>query len=142
MKKQKEQAMTTTIDVDVTPVDKSGSIVICDLDRKPGGNGGTYVTDGVFFLKGEDGPYVINFNLKNGGSMGQYTWDADPFWAQRSKCPKSSGMPPQFTSCSVAANTLTVNASGVNGRSAVHFRLNMRDPDGNPAFCDPVIINN
>jgi hypothetical protein len=133
--------MTTTIDVDVTPVEKSGSIVICDIDRKPGGGGGNCVTDGVLFLPQEQAPFAINFNLKN-GPLGQYSWDSDPCWAQRSRCPNSSGMPPQFPSCSTNGGTLTVNANGVNGKSAVHFRFNMKDPNGNSVFCDPVIINN
>lgn len=137
--KPKEGAMTTTIDLDVTPTDQSGEIVICDLDPTPGGSGGGNVVDGVVFLS-NPGTYQINFRLRN-GTMGNYSWDADPFWARRAKCPKASGMPPQFPRCSANGNMLTVDANGVPGRSAVHFRLNMLDPGGNPVFCDPIIIN-
>ena len=132
--------MTTTIDVDVTPVDQCHQIVICDFDTTPGGNGGANVSDGVVFLK-DGNSYQINFHLKN-GPMGQFAWDADPFWARRQKCPTVSGMPPQFPRCTVAGRTMTVAANGVPGRSAVHFRLNMTDPAGNQVYCDPVIINN
>lgn len=132
------------VDVDVTPVLQCGQMVICDLEPTPGGNGGIYITDGVLFLVAGN-TYLINFQLKN-GPLGQFSWDvqAVPFWAKKSKCPTQSGMPPgQFPSApSVVGAILTVGANGVRGRSAVHFRLNMRDPANNAVFCDPIIINN
>lgn len=132
--------MIDTIDVDVTPVNQCAQMVICDIDPTPGGGGGSYVKDGVLFLVGGKS-YTIKFHLKN-GPLGQFGWDADPFWARRAKCPDQSGMPGQFSSCNAANDTLTVDAKGVSGKSAVHFRLNMTDPNGNPVFCDPIIINN
>lgn len=128
--------VTDRIDVDVTPVDQCAEMVICELDPSPGGAGGSYVTDGVLFLV-DNKSYEIKFHLKNG-----YSWDDDPFWARRAKCPDRTGMPGQFTSCTANNGTLTVEARGIPGKSAVHFRLNMLDPDGNPVFCDPIIINN
>jgi hypothetical protein len=139
----KPTVATVTVDVDVTPVDQSGQIVICDIDPTSGGKGGAHVDDGVIFLAA-DQDYQIDFHLKNGGNLGQYTWDSDPFWAKKSKCPDRSGMPNgQFPNPpTVNGNVLSVGAKGVPGRSAVHFRLNLTDAQGNSAFCDPIIINN
>jgi hypothetical protein len=129
------------IDVDVTPVNQCAQMVICDIDPTPGGGGGGHVTDGVIFLAdGKD--YTLVFHLKN-GELGQFSWDVDPFWARKSKCPTHPGTPGQFPDQPQAnGNDLTVTAKGVQGKSAVHFRLNMLDSGGNPVFCDPIIINN
>jgi len=131
-----------TIDVDVTPVDQCAQMVVCDLDATPGGRGGSYVIDGVIFLA-NGSQYVLNFHLKN-GPLGQFSWDTDPFWARKSKCPTQKGMPNgQFPSApTTSGSTLTVGAGGVPGKSAIHYRLNMLDAGGNPAFCDPIVINN
>ena len=136
-------AATVTVDIDVTPVNQSGQIVICDLDPTPGGQGGSHVDDGVIFLANSE-DYQIDFHLKGGGSLGQYAWASDPFWATKSKCPDQPGMPNgQFPDRpTINGNVLSICAKGVSGRSAVHFRLNLTDAQGNSAFCDPIIINN
>ena len=133
--KGSEGAMATTINLDVTPTYQSGDIVLCDI----GGTNGPDFNDGVVFI-GSGGSYVMNFTLRN-GPMGQYSWDSDPFCARRAKCPTASGMPPQFSNVSVSGNTLTVNAGASPGKSAIHFRLNLKDPRGNSVFCDPIMIN-
>jgi hypothetical protein len=46
-----------------------------------------------------------------------------------------------ISSVTVNGSKLTVTASGVRGRSAIHFRLNMTDPDGKQVYCDPIMIN-
>ena len=141
-KHSKAELVTVIIDADVTPVNECGEVVICDIEPTAGSGGG-YVKDGVIFLvDGQD--YQLNLHLANSPTLGQFSWDADPFWAKKAKCPDKSGMPNgQFPSQpTVAGTTLTVGAKGVPGKSAVHFRLNMLDVAGNPVFCDPIIINN
>ena len=132
--KGREGTVTTTIDVDVTPGPTGGDIVLCEID----GTEGPYYTGGVIFLKESD-DYVINFNLKP-GQGGRYTWAADPFWARKGKCPTGPGLG-QFSSAIPSGDTLTVKGPGQKGRSAVHFRLNLKDPSGNPVYCDPIMIN-
>ena len=130
-----EGAVATTIDLDVTPTYQSGDIVLCDID----GTNGPNFTDGVVFVA-PAGSYVMNFTLKN-GPLGQYNWDTDPFWARRAKCPTGAGCPPQFSKPTVSGKTLTFAATGVPGKSAIHFRLNLKDPKDNSVFCDPIMIN-
>lgn len=138
----KDVTSNVTIDVDVTPVTAGGQIVLCDLAATPGGSGGTYVTDGVLFLS-DGNTYQLNFHLKS-GPLGQFTWDNDPFWAKKSKCPDKSGMPNgQFPSApTVAGLVMSVGANGVPGKSAIHFRLNLKDPANQSVYCDPIIVNN
>ena len=139
-------APRTPIDVDVTPVNQSGDIVICDLDPTPGGGGGGHVVDGVIclpFAAPAANNFRINFRLRP-GPLGQYNWaGAAPFWARRSRCPTVAGVPPQFPAQGVAGGILTVDADRVAGpgQSGVHFRLNLTDPGGNQVYCDPIIIN-
>ena len=134
---------TVDVDVDITPVNSCGQVVICDLAATPGGSGGSHVVDGVIFLKSTE-DYRLHLHLKP-GPLGQFSWDADPFWSKKSKCPDRTGITPvgQFPSAPVANGyTLDVPVNGVPGKSAIHFRLNVLDPAGNPEFCDPIIINN
>ena len=126
--------MATTIDVDVTPGPTGGEIVLCEIDGTEGPN----FTGGVIFLNGTI-DYEINFNLKR-GLNGRYTWDADPFWARKGKCPTGSGLG-QFSSATANGDTLTVRGPGEHGRSAVHFRLNLKDQNGRQVYCDPIMIN-
>lgn len=130
----REVRVTTTIDVDVTPGPTGGDIVLCDIDGTEGPN----FTGGVIFLDGKT-DYEINFNLKP-GENGRYTWDTDPFWARKGKCPTGPGLG-QFSSATPDKDKLTVLGPGQQGRSAVHFRLNLKDPNGKKVYCDPIMIN-
>ena len=128
--------MPITIDMDVTPTLQANEIVLCDIDGTTSNN----FQDGVIFLD-YPGDYELNFTLKN-GPKGKYNWDTNPFCAQRGRCPPTgSGMPPQFSNATVSGSKLTVTAKGERGRSAVHFRLNMTDPNGKQVYCDPIMIN-
>jgi hypothetical protein len=128
--------MATRIDMDVTPTVQCDELVLCDIDGTPN----QHFTDGVIFLD-YPGDYELKFTLRI-GPKGQYNWDQTPFCAQRGRCPPTGqGMPQQFSSVTVNGSKLTVTASGVRGRSAIHFRLNMTDPDGKQVYCDPIMIN-
>ena len=129
-----EGAMATTIDLDVTPGPTGGDIVLCEIDGTEGPN----FTGGVIFLNGGT-DYEINFNLKP-GQNGHYTWDLDPFWARNGKCPANKGLG-QFSSATANGGKLTVKGTGQHGRSAIHFRLNLKDQNGTSVYCDPIMIN-
>lgn len=131
------------VDVDITPSIPCGPAVICDLAATPGGSGGDHVIGGVIFLNSSE-DYRLHLHLVS-GALGQFSWDADPFWSKKSKCPTKAGITPvgQFPSPPAANGyALDVAVNGVPGKSAIHFRLNMVDSNGNPVFCDPIIINN
>jgi hypothetical protein len=125
------------ITVNVTPVERDGNVVMCDITEVPPTGG--YVIGGVIFLP--DGPgdsFQINFDLQPGN--GVVGWDTqNPFWSRNGGCPRGKGNSPQLNPGAPVGNRLTVNAARLPGpgKNVEHYRLNFNGG----RYCDPIIIN-
>lgn len=132
-----EEVARTTLTVTVTPFDRSGRHIQCEIGGPSTGEG--RVDGGVIFLdEGHD--FDITFDLQDGEEPG-LEWATDPLWIQWDRCPRAQVVDAPFKQASKGSSKRSTVAVDASSRSGVlHYRMNFR-LNGQSVYCDPIIIH-
>src|SRR5215217_4082861 len=108
--------MTTSVNVTVTPTNKQGNDVDCDI-------AGPDVVNNALWLSDDD-DYDVTFTLVPNPGAGVTSWAPSPFANRTGKCPKAAGLNPPCSRFKFdPAGNPVINVDGRSGRSVVHYRL-------------------
>ncbi len=133
-----------------------GPVITVDVFAKPKGGGGIKFSHKWRFKGGNEGPTdEIDVPAKKKGEPGPrmafelhdqtqrgLSWDDDPIWVSRTKCPTAASEDPEIPRNRVKCYGDLLEVYNANEqRCDLYYSLNFTDRHGNPEPYDPMIRN-